>query len=166
MHLDTNLLRTVVIVFFLVALFAGKVAKGKVRETAEGLVFPMKPMFTGMRFLALPLYYAFFFYWYWQAHHTISLPMTGLFVLVMALLASQTPGTIVLTPTAIEQRFWFLKDKVILYPEVMALQKANAGRSIAVLGDNRVRITHTSNHSDQPAFEQAIQQRTGKRVLL
>jgi hypothetical protein len=166
MHLDSNLLRNLVIVLFLVALFAGKIAKGKARETSEGLVFPMKPVYTGMRFIALPLYYAFFFYWYWQAHHAFSWPMTVLFLLVMALLASQTPGTIVLTPTAIEQRYWFLKNKVILYSEVMAIQKTNAGRSIAILGDNQVRITHTSNHSDQAAFEQAIQQRTGKKVLL
>ncbi|HWZ53035.1 MAG TPA: hypothetical protein VNW54_16385 [Granulicella sp.] len=166
MHLDPNLLRNLVIVLFLVALFGGKIAKGRSRTTAEGLLFPMKPVFTGMRFFALPLYYGFFFYWYWQAHHAFSWPMTVLFLLVMALLASQAPGTIVLTPTGIEQRFWFLKDKAILYPEVMAIQKTQAGRSITVVGDNRVRITHTPNHSDQAGFEQAIEQRTGKKALL
>ena len=54
MHLDPNLLRNLVIVLFLVALFGGKIAKGRSRETAEGLVFPMKPVFTAMRFFALP----------------------------------------------------------------------------------------------------------------
>jgi hypothetical protein len=166
MPLDPNLLRTLVIVLFFVALFAGKIAKGKARQTPEGLTFSMKPVFTAMRFLALPLYYAFFFYWYWQAHHIVSWPMTILFVLVMMLMATQSPGTIVLTPTSIEQRYWFLKRKVIAYPEVMAIQKTNAGRAVAILGDNRVRITHTTNHSDQAAFEQAIEQRTGKKVLL
>jgi hypothetical protein len=166
MHLDSNLFRDLVVVLFLVALFAGKVAKGKARETPAGLTFPMKPVFNAMRFIALPLYYAYFFYWYWQLHHAFSWPLTALFGVVMALLVSQAPGTIVLTPTAIEQRYWFLKKKVIAYPEVMAIQKTNAGRSIAILGDNRVRITHTTNHSDQAAFEQAIQQRTGKKVLL
>ena len=78
MHLDPNLLRNLVIVLFLVALFGGKIAKGKSRATADGLLFPMKPVFTGMRFFALPLYYGFFFYWYWQEHHTISWPMTVL----------------------------------------------------------------------------------------
>jgi hypothetical protein len=166
MPLDPNLLRTLVIVLFFAALFAGKIAKGKARQTPEGLTFPMKPVFTAMRFLALPLYYAFFFYWYWQAHHVVSWPMTILFVLVMALMATQSPGTIVLTPTAIVQHYWLLKDKVIPYADIMALQKTSAGRSIAILGDNRVRIIHTSNHSDQAGFEQAIEQRTGKKVLL
>jgi hypothetical protein len=166
MHLDSNLFRDLVVVLFLVALFAGKVAKGKARETPEGLSFPMKPVFSAMRFLALPLYYAYFFYWYWHMHHAFSWPLTALFVAVMALLVSQAPGTIVLTPTAIVQHYWLLKDKVIPYADIMALQKTSAGRSIAILGDNRVRIIHTSNHSDQAGFEQAIEQRTGKKVLL
>jgi hypothetical protein len=166
MPLDPNLLRTLVIVLFFVALFAGKIAKGKARQTPEGLTFSMKPVFTAMRFLALPLYYAFFFYWYWQAHHIVSWPMTILFVLVMMLMATQSPGTIVLTPNAVVQHYWLLKDKVIPYSAIMALQKTTGGRSITILGDNRIRITHTSNHSDQAGFEQAIEQRTGKKVLL
>jgi len=166
MPLDPNHLRILVIVLFFAALFAGKIAKGKARQTPEGLSFPMKPVFTAMRFLALPLYYAFFFYWYWEAHHVVSWPMTILFILVMVLMATQSPGTIVLTPTAIVQHYWLLKDKVIPYSGIMALQKTSAGRSITILGDNRVRITHTSNHSDPAGFEQAIEQRTGKKVLL
>src|SRR5271168_652061 len=108
MHLDPTHLLNLVIVLFLLALFAGKSAKGKARQTPEGLAFPMKPTFTAMRFLAQPLYYAFFFYWYWQAHHTVSWPMTILFVLVIALMATQAPGTIVLAPTAIVQHYWLL----------------------------------------------------------
>ena len=166
MSFDPNLLRTLVIVLFFGAIFAGKISKGKARQTPEGLAFPMKPVFTAMRFLALPLYYAFFYVWYWQAHHTVSWPMTILFVLVMTLMAMQSPGTIVLTPTTVVQHYWLLKDKVIPYSAIMALQKTTGGRSITILGDNRIRITHTSNHSDQAGFEQAIEQRTGKKVLL
>jgi hypothetical protein len=166
MHLDANLVRNSVIVLFLVALFSSKMIKGSSKRTSEGLVFPMKVVFTAIRFVALPVYYGFFFYMFWQAKHVNSWPMTVLFVLVMALMASQAPGTIVLTEFGVEQRYWFLKRKVILYPEVMAVQKTQAGRSVAVLGDNRVKITHTANHCDQAGFEQAMAERTGKRVLL
>jgi len=165
MHLDSNLFRNLVVALFLVALFAGRVVKGKARATLAGLAFPMKPVFSGMRFIALPLYYAYFFYWYWHTHHMISWPMTILFVLVMALLASQSPGTILLTPDAIEQHYWFRKKKAIFYSKIMSIQKTNAGRSITVVGDEGVRISHSPNHSDQAGFEQAIEQRTGKKVL-
>jgi hypothetical protein len=37
---------------------------------------------------------------------------------------------------------------------------------IQVLGDNRVRITHTSNHSASAEFRQEIERRTGKRVIV
>jgi len=166
MHLDANLVRNSVIVLFLVALFSSKMVKGSSKRTSEGLVFPMKLVFTAIRFVALPVYYGFFFYLFWESKHVISWPMTALFVAVMALLASQSPATIVLTESAVEQRYWFLKTKVIRYPEVMAVQKTQAGRSVAVLGDNGVKIVHTTNHSDQAGFEREMAERTGKRVLL
>jgi len=166
MHLDANLVRNSVVVLFLVALFSSKMVKGSSKRSAEGVVFALKPVFTTIRFVALPLYYAFFFWMFWQTKHQVSWPATALFVAVMALLASQSPATIVLTETAVEQRYWFLKRKVILYPEVMAVQKTQAGRSVAVLGDNGVKIVHTTNHSDQAGFEREMAERTGKRVLL
>jgi hypothetical protein len=165
MHLDQNFLRNLVFALFLIIIFGSKLAKGKAVPTSEGLTFPMKPIFTLIRFVALPLYYAFFFYWYWQARHLISWPVTLLFAAIMIFLVSQAPGTIVLTDDAIEQRFWFLQKKAIQYPEIMAIQKTQGGRSTTVLGDNRVKITHTANHSGQLAFQQAIEQRTGKKIL-
>jgi hypothetical protein len=40
------------------------------------------------------------------------------------------------------------------------------GRMTSVLGDNRVKITHTSNHSAATEFQQELERRTGKRVIL
>ena len=75
------------------------------------------------------------------------------------------PGTITLTPTAITQRFWFQPSKTIQYNEVMAIQAAQGGRITRVLGDNRVTITHTSNHCAAAEFRQELERRTGKRVI-
>ena len=70
-----------------------------------------------------------------------------------------------LTPMAITQRFWFQPSKTIQYSEVMAIQAMQGGRMTRVLGDNRVKITHTSNHCAAMEFQQEIERRTGKRVV-
>jgi hypothetical protein len=75
------------------------------------------------------------------------------------------PGTIALTPTAVIQRFWFRPSKTIQYNEVMAIQSAQSGRITRVLGDNRVGITHTSNHCAAEEFRKELERRTGKRVI-
>ncbi len=47
----------------------------------------------------------------------------------------------------------------------MAIQAMQSGRMTRVLGDNRVKITHTSNHCAAVEFQQEIERRTGKRVI-
>jgi hypothetical protein len=75
------------------------------------------------------------------------------------------PGTIVLTASGIVQRFWLRSDKAIAYSEVMSLQTIGAGRMVRVLGDNRVSITHTWNHSGQAEFIKELEQRSGRRAI-
>jgi hypothetical protein len=87
------------------------------------------------------------------------------FAAAVAFILMQVPGTITLTPTAITQRFWFRQSKIIQYNEVMAIQAAQGGRITRVLGDNRVKITHTLNHSAAKEFRQELERRTGKRVI-
>ncbi len=86
--------------------------------------------------------------------------------LLVVFLLYQSPGTILLTPTAVVQRFWFHADKIIQYPEVMTIQLAQAGRFTRVLGDNRITITHTSSHSDAQGFRAELERRTGKRIIV
>jgi hypothetical protein len=87
------------------------------------------------------------------------------FVAAVAVIVMQMPGTIILTPTAVIQRFWFRPAKAIQYNEVMAIQASSGSRSTHVLGDNRVKITHTLNHSAAKEFQQELERRTGKRVV-
>ena len=89
--------------------------------------------------------------------------MAVLFIAAIAIGVMQMPGTITLTPTAVTQRFWFQPSKAIQYNEVMAIQAMQGGRMTRVLGDNRVKITHTSNHCAAAEFQQEIERRTGKR---
>jgi hypothetical protein len=91
--------------------------------------------------------------------------MALLFIAAIAVGLMQMPGTITLTPTAITQRFWFQPSKAIQYNEVMTIQAMQGGRMTRVLGDNRVKITHTSNHCAAIEFQREIESRTGKRVV-
>ena len=79
----------------------------------------------------------------------------------------QVPGTIYLTPTAVEQRFWFRAGKVIPYADIMTVYAAARGGSITrVLGSNRVTITHGFNHSASAEFRAELSRRSGKKLTL
>jgi len=101
----------------------------------------------------LPAYVLFFIYIAITQKQPVPWWMALLFIVAIALGVMQMPGTITLTPTAITQRFWFQPSKTIQYNEVMAIQAMQAGRMTSVLGDNRVKITHTSNHCAALEFQ-------------
>jgi hypothetical protein len=165
MHIDPGIIRALAIGVVFLMLYGGRLSKGSVRETAEGLAFPIKPLFAVARAIVLPAYLLFFVYLLMSHKQPVPWWMVLLFVAAIAVGVSQMPGTIVLTPMAITQRFWLRPLKVIQYTEVMSLQAVQGGRMVQVLGDNRVRITHTSNHSASAEFRQEIERRTGKRVV-
>ena len=166
MHLDSRLIRAGVIALALVLLYGSRLSTGTVRETPEGLAFRIKPIFAWSRAIALPAYMLFFVYMMIVEMQTVPWWMAVLFVAAIALGVMQMPGTIVLTPMAITQRFWLQPSKAIRYDEVVAVQGMQGGRMTAVIGDNRVKITHTSNHCAAVEFRQEIERRTGKRVLI
>ena len=165
MHIDPGIIRALAIGVVFLMLYGGRLSKGAVRETAEGLAFPIKPLFAVARAIVLPAYLLFFVYLLMSHKQPVPWWMVLLFVAAIAVGVLQMPGTIVLTPMAITQRFWLRPLKVIQYTEVMSLQAVQGGRMVQVLGDNRVRITHTSNHSASAEFRQEIERRTGKRVV-
>jgi hypothetical protein len=164
MPFDPKLLRGAVLVAVVILLYAGRMTKGAAKETPEGLVFGMKPLVLWTRILAIPLYLAIILYPLLVQHHQIPVWLPFLIVAVMALAAYQLPGTILLTPVAVIQRFWLRGDKTIQYHEVMTIQSIQAGRITRVLGDNRVAITHNTAHSDAERFRAELERRTGKRV--
>jgi hypothetical protein len=166
LHVDPRLLRAGAVALAIVLLYGSRLSKGTVRETPEGLSFRIKPLFAWSRAIALPAYILFFVYMTIVQKHTVPWWMALLFVAAVALGVMQMPGTIVLTPMAITQRFWLQPSKAIQYNEVVAIQGMQGGRMTAVLGDNRVRITHTSNHCAAMEFRQELERRTGKRVIV
>jgi hypothetical protein len=165
MHLDPRLLRAGAIAFVVLLLFGSRLSKGSVRETPEGLAFRIKPLFAWSRAIALPAYVLFFLYFMTVQKQAVPWWMGLLFLAAIALGLMQMPGTILLTPMAITQRFWLQPSKTIQYSEVVVIQSMQGGRMTAVVGDNRVRITHTSNHSALLEFQQEIERRTGKRIV-
>jgi hypothetical protein len=165
MHFDPRLLRAGAVILVLLLLYGSRLSTGTVRETPEGLAFRIKPLFAWSRAIALPAYMLFFVYMMIVQKQTVPWWMAVLFVAAVALGVMQMPGTIVLTPMAITQRFWLQPSKAIRYNEVVAIQGMQGGRMTAVLGDNRVKITHTSNHCAAVEFRQELEGRTGKRVI-
>jgi hypothetical protein len=165
MHLDPRLLRVLVIGLAIVLLYGSRLTKGSVVETPDGLAFRIKPLFAWARAIALPAYIIFFLYMMSTQKQPIPWWMALLFVAAIGIGLMQMPGTITLTPTAITQKFWFQPSKAIQYNEVMAIQGMQGGRMTRVLGDNRIKITHTSNHCAAAEFQQELERRTGKRVI-
>jgi hypothetical protein len=165
MHLDPRILRAVAVGTAVVLLYGSRLTKGSVLETPEGLVFRIKPLFAWARAIALPAYILFFLYLMTIQKQPVPWWMALLFIAAIAVGVMQMPGTITLTPMAITQNFWFQPSKAIRYNEVMAIQAIQGGRMTRVLGDNRVKITHTSNHCAAMEFRQELERRTGKRII-
>jgi len=165
MPVDLKTLQLLTLAALFALLYAGRMVKGKPKETAEGLAFPLKPLVVWSRALVLPLYFALFLWPVWKAHHNIPAWLPLLILALVALILYQMPGTIMLTPTALIQRFWLRGTKTIQYGEVMSIQMIGGGRMTRVSGDNRVSITHTWNHSAPEEFRTELERRTGKRVI-
>lgn len=165
MHpLDPQTLRAVLLIAVVIVLYAGRMSKGSASETPEGLVFSIKPIVLGTRLIAIPLYIGIFLYPALAQHHQVPIWVPILLTAVVGFALYQLPGTIVLTQTAVIQRFWLRADKTILYPEVMTIQSIQAGRITRVLGDNRTTITHNTSLADAPRFRAELEARTNKKT--
>ena len=165
MQLDFKTLQLLTLAVLFALLYAGRMVKGSPRETPEGLAFPLKPIVLWSRAVILPLYFALFAWPLWKSGQHIPLWLPVLLLALAFFVLYQMPGTIVLTPTALLQRFWLRGSKTIQYGEVMSIQLIGAGRMTRVLGDNRVSITHTWNHCAAEQFRRELERRTGKRVI-
>ncbi|HEX3967696.1 MAG TPA: hypothetical protein VHW70_07005 [Edaphobacter sp.] len=165
MHLDPRLLRAAALGLILIVLYGTRMTKGSVTKTADGLVFGIKPIILWMRIVILPALIIFYIYFWRVSKQSPPIWVPLLFFAAIVFLLAQMPGIIALSSTAITQRFWFRQSKTIQYSEIMAIQSAQGGRITRVLGDNRVRITHTSNHCAAEEFRQELERRTGKRVV-
>jgi hypothetical protein len=157
-------LRAASLIAVILLLYAGRLSKGAAKETPEGLVFGMKPLVLWTRIIAIPLYIAIIAYPLLVEHRAIPIWIPLAALAAFALAAYQLPGTILLTPTAVIQRFWLRADKTIRYPEVIAIHSLQAGRITRVLGDNRTAILHNSAHSDGERFRRELELRTNKRI--
>ena len=165
MHLDPRTLRSIAFGVVLLVLFGSRFTTGSVTQTPDGPVFGIKPVIAWTRIVILPALIILVVYFWIVSKQSPPIWVPVLFFAAVVFIVMQMPGTIALTPTAITQRFWFKPSKAIEYKEVMAIQAIQGGRMTSVLGDNRVKITHTSNHSAAPEFRQEIERRTGKRVI-
>jgi hypothetical protein len=166
LHIDPEILRITFFALVIVLVFATRMIRGKARETPEGLVFSTKLIVLWIRLLFLPVYLFVLFYPVITHQHNMSVWVPVILLALLLFALYQSPGTILLTPAAVVQRFWFRADKVIQYPEVMTIQITQANRLTRVFGNNRITITHTASHSDAEGFRAELERRTGKRALV
>ena len=164
MHLDLHTLQIAAMIAVFALLFAGRATRGRARRTPAGLVFPLKPLVVFSRAVALPLYFLLFAYPLWISRQSI--PAWLLLLLFVALIFGlyQLPGTIVLAPAALTQRFWLRASKSIPYTEILGVAAARTGDVTRVLGSNRVAITHTFNHSAAREFRAELGRLSGKQI--
>ncbi|MEO6801745.1 MAG: hypothetical protein ABI197_00720 [Granulicella sp.] len=161
----TRLLGPFVAIMVVILIFGSRLTPGRMKETPEGLVFSLKPIYALSRLLFLPIYMAFFFWMAWRQNHAMPWAILLLCLIVYVLSMLQIPATIILTPMTVTQHFWLQRTKTIPYGEVTSLHAMQAGRAILVLGENRARIRHSANHSAAADFRREIERRTGKRVI-
>jgi hypothetical protein len=162
---DPKTLQLVTLAALFALIYAGRLSKGSPKETSQGLAFPLKPLVLWSRALVLPVYFALLVWPLWKSHQHIPFWLPLMFLGLLGLVLFQMPGTIAFTPMGLTQRFWLRKDKSMRYDEIMSTQVIGAGRMTRVLGDNRVSITHTWNHSGSDQFRKELERRTGKRVI-
>ncbi len=145
-------------------LYGSRLSKGTARQTAAGTVYALKPLVISSYVGALLLYAGFLGYTAYLSPRQVPWWFYAVFLLAMGLILLRLPGTILLAPDAVSQRYWFLKERVIPLDDVMLLQAYSAGRAVRVMGNNRVTITHTNNHAAQAEFRAEMELRTGKRA--
>ncbi len=164
MHTDLHSLQIAAMAVVFALIFSARLVKGHPRETPAGLVFPLKPLVVFSRAIALPLYFLLFAYPLWISRQSI--PPWLLILMLIAVLFGlyQYPGIIVLTPTAILQRYWFRTQKTITYPEIMTVSAARTGAVTTIFGDNRTTITHTFNHAGSAEFRAELARLSGKQI--
>lgn len=162
----THLLGPFVAIMVVVLIFGSRLTTGKAKETPEGLVFALKPIYAWSRMLFLPVYMAFFFWLAWRQNHTMPWTILSLCLVIYAFSLLQAPATIILTPMAVTQHFWFQRTQTIPYGEVTNLHATQAGRTTLVLGENRARIRHSADHAAAADFRREIERRTGKHIIV
>lgn len=162
----SHLVGPLVALMLVFMIYGSRIMPGKPKETPEGLVFSLKPIYNLSRIILLPAYMGFFLWVAWRQNHVMPWPIILLCLIAVAIGLIQLPSTITLTPMAVTQTFWLQPSKSILYGEVMGLQGMQGGRTVLVLGDNRVRIRHSTNHVGSAEFRAEMERRTNKHVIV
>ncbi len=164
MHPDLHSLQLIAMIAVFALLYAARATKGRARQTPAGLSFPLKPLVVFSRAIALPLYFLLFAYPLWISRQSIPPWLLVLLFVVTLFALFQLPGTIVLTPVAVTQRFWLRASKTIPYPEIIGVAAAATGSVTRVLGSNRTAITHTFNHSASAEFRAELARLSCKKL--
>ena len=165
-HFDPRPLRGIAAGVAMMLLWGSRLTHGRLRFSPEGEEFPIKPMFAWSRAIGLPAYVLFYAYTMYVYDHGIPRWYGGLLVIAVGLGFAPMPGTIILTRTAIVQRFWMRPAKWIEYGSVRSIDVTRHGRKVRIVGKNGVPITFTLNHCAAGEYLRQVEERTGRQAGL
>lgn len=164
MHLDLHTLQIAAMVVVFALIYVARATKGASRQTPDGIAYPLKPLVVLSRAIALPLYFLLFAYPLWISRQSIPAWLLLLIFIVTLFALFQLPGTIMLTPAAVTQRFWLRASKSIPYSEILGISASRSGSVTRILGANRIAITHTFNHAASADFRTTLARLSGKQL--
>ena len=90
---------------------------------------------------------------------------TGVLIGIAVLgFVSTIPGTIVVKSEALEEVYWFWRNKKIQWTEIEEIDTEKRGSTVTVIGSGRRRIVFTNVYPDRPRFLHEIKRHCGNEL--
>ena len=100
--------------------------------------------------------------------HGLGEPFTfttgALLGLASLLMIAALPGTVVVNDDGITEVFWFWRNKVVRWKEIVEINTEASGSAVRVMGANRTNIIHWRGLPDRPQFLAEIVRHCGENL--
>ncbi|SNS27646.1 hypothetical protein SAMN05421770_101304 [Granulicella rosea] len=139
-------------------------------EDRSGLVFSAFPYNSLFPFFYIPFGLVEFLKHLsegWATRHFDWMMWLDLSIVLMMFVAAafSLPGTIVLGPDGIYQRFWLLKDRCIRYCDVNKIVSQQAGVTVKPHVGRAISFVNAQGFPDRALFEETITHRVGQPTV-
>ncbi|MHB1673972.1 MAG: PH domain-containing protein [Acidobacteriaceae bacterium] len=96
-----------------------------------------------------------------QILNLLSAACPGLLVLVVI---SYVPGTIVITADGLQQIYWFSRNKRIRWEEIVEINTGKKNRDVTITGANRTKIIHSNQLPDRARLLLELKRHCGENL--
>ncbi|MEO6802995.1 MAG: PH domain-containing protein [Granulicella sp.] len=105
-----------------------------------------------------------------QLRHSLGNPWHFVTATSVGLLAflflSSLPETVVITDDGLRQVYWFRRDKLIRWDEIVEINTGNKSRMVTIVGALGTKIIHSRKLPDRALFLQEIKRHCGENLPL